>query len=151
MRNVYEMDKLIVIERGRLPELKKLYDVHKPLHVATTVLIDHFIKRFDQKPEWTKTAKFFTLNDDDCKRTGTFVMVNGHDNCILFNTLELAPYKSLHKVLGSLNFEKPYDFFVRDDFATVMWDVIRKQNLQITFSVNVKNFYYKSNNTMEIE
>lgn len=131
------MNNLVVIESGDLPELKQLYDVQKPLHATTTVLIDHFIKRFNKKPEWTKIVKFFSLNYD-WKTTGSFVMINDRDDQIMFNTLEPAPFPSLHKIFELLHFDKPFELFADEIFETLLFDVIRKHDLEIVFNRKMK-------------
>lgn len=144
------MNKLLVIETVLLPELKKLYDIDKPLHVATTTAIEHFIKRFEKKPEWTQLVKFFSLNNN-WKQTGTFVMINGHDDQMLFNTLEPAPYNSLHTVLSLVHYDRQMLLRFRDTFEPVVLDVIRRQNLQIKSSSSSKYFYYNMENQFKIE
>lgn len=144
------MNKLLAIEEALLPDLKKLYDVHKPLHVATSVAIEHYIKRFEKKPEWTKLVKFFSLNDN-WKQTGTFVMVNGHDDHILFNTLEPAPYNSLNTILDLVPYDRSMLLRFRNVFSPVVLDIIRRHNLEITSSVSYKNFYYYLENQLKVE
>ncbi|KAG4068589.1 hypothetical protein HA402_004930 [Bradysia odoriphaga] len=127
------MDSLNIIGTEDLVYLKRLYDVDKPFHVVTTVAIGHFIQRFETKPEWTNIVKFWTLNDE-WKKTGTFVMINSNDGHILFDTLEPNPYENLRKTLNLINYDKPMVFICfRDIFRPLVLDVIRVQNLEITF------------------
>lgn len=127
------MDDLTLIQKEDLVYLKKLYEVDRPLHVVTTVAIGHFIARFAKKPEWTNIVKFWTLNDT-WKETGTFAMINSNDGHILFNTLEPHPHESLRKTVELIDYDKPMVFICfRDIFRPVLLDVIRVQNLEITF------------------
>lgn len=146
------MNNLVTIEEESLYELKKLYEVDKPLHVATTVAIGHFIKRFEKKPRWKEMVQFMSL-DDNWRQTGTFVMVNGHDDVILFNTLEPAPYESLHKTLDLLHYDKPMSpEFFREIFRPIVLDVIRKKDLEITIiDVGYRNFYFNMETARKIE
>lgn len=135
------MDALTIIRQEDLLDLKNLYEADKPLHVVTTVAIGHFIERFKKKPEWTNIVKFWSLNDS-WKETGTFVMINANDDHILFDTLEPAPHKSLHSILDLIDYVKPMVFICfRDIFRPVVLDVIRVQNLEITFDSGTRTVY----------
>lgn len=132
---------LSAILKEDLPNLKKLYEVERPLHVITTVAIGHFIERFKKKPEWTEKVTFWSLNDN-WKVTGTFVMINTNDDHILFNTLEPSPYESLHKTLELINYDKAMVFICfRDVFRPIVLDIIRVRNLEIIFDSGTRNFY----------
>lgn len=135
------MNRLSVILKENLPNLRKLYEVERPLHVATTVALHHFIERFRKKPEWSESVTFWSFNDS-WKKTGTFAMINRNDDHIFFNTLEAPPYKSLQRTLEVINYEKPMVFICfRDIFRPMVLDVIRVQNLEITFDNGTKTMY----------
>lgn len=135
------MDGLSPIQKEDLPNLKKLYEAERPLHVVTTVAIGHFIERFKKKPEWSEIVTFWSL-DDEWKQTGTFVMINTNDDHILFNTSEPSPYVSLHKTLQLINYDKPMVFICfRDIFRPTVLDVIRVRNLEISFDSGTRNLY----------
>lgn len=75
------------------------------------------------------------------KHTGTFVMINTHDDHIYFNTLEPAPHAPLRKILKLINYNRPMVFIsFRDKFRSVVSDVISENHLEITFT---RNMYYK--------
>lgn len=134
------MSGLSVILKESLPNLIKLYEANKPLHAITTVAIGHFIERFNKKPEWEKKVTFLSLNN--WKETGTFAMVNTNENLIFFNTFEPWPHESLRRTLNLLNYDKPVVFVCfRDVFRSVVLDVIRVQNLEITFDSGTKNMF----------
>lgn len=136
------MDGLSIIDINDLPNLRKLYEIVKPLHAVTTVAIGHFMERFRMKPEWTKIVTFWSLNGN-WKETGTFVMINAYDDHILFNTLEPAPYESLRKVLELINYEKPMVFIsFREIFRSVVLAVISEKNLEILFDRSTRNIFY---------
>lgn len=146
-----KMGSLAIILKNSLPNLKKLYEVDKPLHAVTTLAIRHFIERFDRKPEWEEKVKFLSLNDD-WRKTGTFAMVNNNDNHIFFNTLEPWPYKSLRKTLDLLNYDQPIVFIgFRDIFRPVVFDVIRVQYLEMTFDTGTKNVYKENQEVFNIK
>jgi hypothetical protein len=132
---------LVAIQKNDLPNLKKLYEIDNALHAVTTVAIAHFIDRFNKKPEWAKIVTFLSLNDN-WRKTGTFVMINEHDSHILLNTLESAPYATLHRTLQLINYVKPMVFICfRDLFRPVVLDVIRVRNLEITFDSGTRFLY----------
>jgi len=132
---------LSIILKESLPKLKRLYEVEKPLHVVTTVAISHFMERFNKKPEWEKKVTFCS-SDDNWEKTGTFAMVNTNDNHIFFNTFEPWPHDSLRKTLELLNYDRPMVFVCfRDKFRQLLFDMIRTQNLDITFDSGSKTIY----------
>lgn len=127
------MSSLIRITKESLPELRRIYKVDWPLHVVSYCAIDHFINRFENKPEWEEKVKIWTLNED-WKQTGTFAMVNENDQNILFNTLEPAPYPTLMRTLELLDYTEQKAFICfRDLFRPLVFDVMRVQNLEVTF------------------
>jgi len=135
------MDVLTAIKLDDLPDLRKLYEVDQQLHVMTTNVIGHFTQRFQKRPEWTKIVTFWSLNDN-WRQTGTFVIINSHDDHIVFNTLELSPYSSLRKSLDLLNYSKPMAFlWFREIFRPTVLEVIHLQNLEITNERALKHTY----------
>lgn len=135
------MDDLTSIGTEDLIVLKQLYEVKKPLHVVTTVAIGHFIKRFTDKPEWTNTVKFWSI-ENNWKETGTFVMINSNFGHIYFDTLEPFPHESLHKTLQLINYDKAQIFVCfRDIFRPIVLDVVRVQNLNIVFDTGARAIY----------
>lgn len=135
------MNRLSVILKENLLILKKFYEIEKPLHVTTTVALNHFIERFRKRPEWSQLVTFLSYNDS-WKKNGTFAMINRNDDHIFFNTLEESPYESLHRTLELINYDKPMVFICfRDLFRPVVLDVIRVQNLELTFDSGAKSMY----------
>lgn len=136
------MASLEKISKQLLPQLKQIYRINWPLHAVAYVAIDHFINRFEKKPEWEGKVKFWALEGDDWQQSGTFVMVNENDQHVLFDTLEPSPYKTLHKTLQLLDYneEKVFVCF-RDILRPLVLDVIRIRNLEITFDNGTRCMY----------
>lgn len=135
------MNSLVNIPKQQLPILRNLYRSNWPLHAVSYVAIEHFIERFDKKAEWQEKVKFMTISDD-WQRSGTFAMVNENDQHILFNTLEAAPYSSLRKTLELLNYDQERVFICfRDIFRPLVFDIVRVQNLEVTFDSSTRCVY----------
>jgi hypothetical protein len=136
------MNNLLKLSTQNLLVLKNIYkSTNWPLHVVSLCAINHFIRRFKIQPKWEEKVQFLTLNES-WKKNGTFAMVNENDKHILFKTLEPWPHKTLRKTLQKLNYvdEKVFICF-RDDFRSIVFDVMRICNLEITFDSGTKLVY----------
>lgn len=133
---------LVNISKKELPILKNLYEVDWPLHSVSYAAIEHFIDRFDKKPDWEKKVKFLTLNND-WQQSGTFLIVNENDQNIMFNTLEAPPHNSLRRALELLNYDQEMAFVCfRDIFRPLIFDILRVRNLETTFDSSTRCVYF---------
>lgn len=146
-RRSCNMNGLLPISVEHLPTLRQLFEAQNPLQLVTTTAIGHFIERFKKKPEWSKIVTFWSVNDK-WKETGTFAMINTHDDHIFFNTLEPFPYESLRKTLELIDYSRPMVFIsFRDIFRPIVFEVIRTRNLHITFDSGARNLYMEQPET----
>lgn len=140
------MKGLVRIATKNLEVLKGVCKIDWPLHVVSYSAIDHFINRFRQHPSWEENVKFWTLNDE-WRQSGTFVMENAIFGHILFNTFQSWPHQSLRKLLESLNYEHEKVFVCfNDEFRSVVNDIVRVKNLEVTFDSGAKLIYLPKEN-----
>lgn len=113
------------------------------------LLIVHFIDRFEKKPEWEDKVKFWTLSDE-WKQGGSFALVNENDRHIMFNTP--WPYTSLQRILELLDYDEEKVFVsFRDIFRPTVFNVIRVQNLQVTFDSSTRCVYSDKTHLKSLE
>lgn len=141
LTSTLDMNSLQKIAKEDLPQLRDIFKADWPLQVVSYALIEHFIDRFEKKPEWEEKVKFLSLGDS-WKKTGTFAVVNENDLNITFNTLEPAPYPILSRTLELLDYNQEMAFVsFRDVFRSVVFDVLRVHNLEATFDSGTRLIY----------
>lgn len=115
--------------------LRGLYENKSPKYVPTIGLIDHFIHRLENHPEWRDKVQFLTINEKTLN-DGTFMMIyNTVDGpSIAFNSLESTPYRNLERLLNTLNYSdyKLYKFWtVSEEFKSLIANLVKVKNLEI--------------------
>lgn len=127
------------ISSNELRQLKELYKVEWPLHIATYNLLKNFADRFERDPKWKGNVSFWSL-DGNWHEHGSFVMT--FDFLICFNTLESAPYTGISKALMLLNYRKFMQFIdIREIFRPIIFDVIKKLDLKIVTDIRNRCYF----------
>lgn len=130
---------LTEISPNDLRQLKELYKIEWPLHIATHNLLKNFASRFEKDPKWKEKVSFWSL-DGNWRDHGSFVMT--FDFFICFNTLESAPYTEITKTLMLLNYRQFMKFIdVREIFRPLVSDVIKKLNFEIVSDIPNKCYF----------
>lgn len=116
------MKRLTILE---LKFLRSQYSKNGPKYVPTIGLLDHFIYRFENHPQWMYKVEFLTTNESTLK-SGTFVMVYAMVDAryIAFNSLESAPYRNLQHLLNTLNYAEVNIctfLTVSEEFHKICW------------------------------
>lgn len=132
------MESLENISVENLPDLRDIYKIDWPLHIATHSTLQVFIDRFAKFPEWIKKVQFLSLNDV-WRSSGAFIMV--HENRVFFNTLEAFPFSCLRKLLLILDLGETVTFVnIRDSLRSVLFDTIRIQHFEVISDIGSKSF-----------
>ncbi|XP_037040518.1 uncharacterized protein LOC119077407 [Bradysia coprophila] len=118
-----------------LQSLRSLYGNKGPKYIPTIALLDHFIDRFVNHPEWTDQVKFSTINERTLN-DGTFMMayatVDGP--IIVFNSLEPKSIKNLAELLNTLNYSKEnfYTFWtITEEFKILIENLVKAHDLEV--------------------
>jgi hypothetical protein len=118
---------------SELKVLRELYHVNFPTSAPTIGLLDHFIDRFQNHPEWQDKVEFVAL-DDSCFKDGTFTMLYGQ--IFQFNTIAESPFTNLQKLMYSFDFNQYEDYkfwTVYEKFDEFVDELIERKKLEKAF------------------
>jgi hypothetical protein len=131
-------ESLVKILVDQMPKLRDFYKREWPLHIATYSTISLFYNRFLDHPQWIDRVDFLSF-DNDWQTTGAFVMIQ--DNRVFFNTLEEFPFKTLRRLLLSIQLDDEVAFInIRDLLRPIIYDTLRIHYFEVVSDIGTKSF-----------
>ncbi|CAG9810899.1 unnamed protein product [Chironomus riparius] len=129
---------LAKLSKTVLPIYRDLFKSNWPKYMPSYCVLQHFINRFGQHPEWEEKVKFLTLKDT---LDGTYALIYGPYICI--DSIEAPPYPKLEKLLYNMDLKSDQIFAnFRDDFRPLVLDLLRIRKLKKTFDVGSKICFF---------